>query len=114
LEGLAQTGGILVGEANDFKENVVLAKISRAKFLAEAMAGQELIYQTEIISLRPEGAIVQGRITADGQPLGEAEIQFAHIDAEKAKEMFGQSNFVFTGELKYLLGLAKSAAEQPR
>ena len=30
LEGLAQTGGILVGEANDFKEKVVLAKINRA------------------------------------------------------------------------------------
>ena len=27
LEGLAQTGGILVGEANDFQEKVVLAKI---------------------------------------------------------------------------------------
>src|SRR5262245_33271453 len=84
LEGLAQTGGILVGEANNFKENVVLAKISRAKFYVEALAGQELIYETEMISLRPEGAIVQGRITADGKPLGEAEIQFAHIEAEKA------------------------------
>ena len=27
LEGLAQTGGILVGEANDFREKVVLAKV---------------------------------------------------------------------------------------
>ena len=34
LEGLAQTGGILVGEANDFKEKVVLAKIPTAKFAA--------------------------------------------------------------------------------
>jgi 3-hydroxyacyl-[acyl-carrier-protein] dehydratase len=32
LEGLAQTGGILVGEANDFREKVVLAKISAARF----------------------------------------------------------------------------------
>ena len=26
LEGLAQTGGILVGEANDFREKVILAR----------------------------------------------------------------------------------------
>ena len=35
LEGLAQTGGILVGEANDYREKVVLAKIPRAIFHRE-------------------------------------------------------------------------------
>ena len=40
LEGLAQTGGILVGEANDFKEKVVLAKIVWARFPREAVAGR--------------------------------------------------------------------------
>jgi len=33
IEGLAQTGGILVGEAGGFAEKVVLAKIPRADFL---------------------------------------------------------------------------------
>ena len=32
LEGLAQTGGILVGEANGFQEKVILAKVPRAVF----------------------------------------------------------------------------------
>ena len=32
LEGLAQTGGILVGEVNDFQEKVVLAKVPHATF----------------------------------------------------------------------------------
>ena len=32
IEGLAQTGGILVGEAGSFAEKVILAKISRAEF----------------------------------------------------------------------------------
>ena len=45
LEGIAQTGGILVGEANDFKEKVVLAKIVSATFRREAtMAGETLVY----------------------------------------------------------------------
>ena len=41
LEGLAQTGGILVGHANDFQKNVVLAKIT-AKFHRDASAGERL------------------------------------------------------------------------
>ena len=53
LEGLAQTGGILVGEANQYCENVVLAKMS-AKFHKEAMAGEQLTYTTTILDLQHE------------------------------------------------------------
>src|SRR4051812_29986446 len=56
LEGLAQTGGILVGEVNDFKEKVVLAKVPRATFHRDALAGEQLIYDVEIVHMRPEGA----------------------------------------------------------
>src|SRR6266508_3249800 len=56
LEGLAQTGGILVGEANDFMEKVVLAKIVSAKFTREALAGEVLVYDVAVLTLRPEGA----------------------------------------------------------
>src|SRR5919201_1516986 len=63
LEGLAQTGGILVGEANDFREKVILAKIPKARFHAEALAGQELVYAARLVNLRAEGAVVQGRGT---------------------------------------------------
>ena len=55
LEGLAQTGGILVGEANDFKEKVILAKIPKATFHREAMPGEMLTYTTDIVNLAPEG-----------------------------------------------------------
>src|SRR6185436_14873995 len=64
LEGLAQTGGILVGEANDFKEKVVLAKITSARFSREALAGETLIYETEMLTLRPEGASIVGKVFA--------------------------------------------------
>src|SRR5271163_4598596 len=80
LEGLAQTGGILVGEANDFREKVILAKVPRAVFHREALAGQQLIFDVEVLHMRPEGASVQGCITArsagqdEAVPIGEAEI----------------------------------------
>src|SRR5881275_2247842 len=64
LEGLAQTGGILVGEANNFQEKVVLAKITSARFYGEALAGQQLTYDVELLHLRAEGASIRGRVTA--------------------------------------------------
>src|SRR5436309_8075854 len=64
LEGLAQTGGILVGEARDFQEKVILAKIPQAKFHGEALAGEVLRYQVTLVDLRAEGAVVQGKVLA--------------------------------------------------
>lgn len=107
LEGLAQTGGILVGEANDFKEKVVLAKIAKAKFHREAMAGEQLTYAVEMLDLRAEGATISGKVTSAGTLVAEAEIMFAHLDKARSQQMFGDQNFVFSGELKKLLGLAK-------
>lgn len=103
LEGLAQTGGILVGEANDFREKVVLAKITRARFQREVLAGEETVLQTDMLYIREEGAAVQGRIWVDNELLGEAEITFAHLDQSRTQQIFGDRNFVFSGELKNLL-----------
>src|SRR5205085_566638 len=89
LEGLAQTGGILVGEANQFREKVVLAKVTRAVFHREMMPGETLVYDTEILTLRPEGASVSGRVSVDGQLTAEAEIFFAHLDQSRSRQLFG-------------------------
>jgi len=126
LEGLAQTGGILVGEANDFKEKVVLAKIPRAAFRREALAGERLVYEVELLHMRPEGASVSGRVYAGTQDrdfppsalIAEAEIFFAHLDKSRSQQIFGERNFVFTGEMRHMLGRflparAGEAAETP-
>ncbi len=122
LEGLAQTGGILVGEANNFQEKVVLAKIISAHFHREALAGNTLIYDVEMLNLRPEGAAIGGKIYAVpagsrvsetlSDPLGEAEIFFAHLDKSRSQQIFGDHNFVFSGELKHMLGLARLVAKK--
>src|SRR5438046_10125274 len=62
LEGLAQTGGILVGEANDFREKVILAKIPTARFHREVLAGEQLTYTVDMLTLRPEGASIVGKV----------------------------------------------------
>jgi 3-hydroxyacyl-[acyl-carrier-protein] dehydratase len=111
LEGLAQTGGILVGEANDFKEKVVLAKITSARFHREAVAGETLIYEARIVTLREEGASIAGRVLVGEELIAEGDIFFAHLDKSRSQQIFGDHNFVFSGELKHLLGLAKNAAQ---
>jgi 3-hydroxyacyl-[acyl-carrier-protein] dehydratase len=103
LEGLAQTGGILVGEARGFQEKVVLAKVPRAVFHREMLAGEVLTYDVEMLHLRDEGASVAARASVDGQVTVEAEVFFAHLDQSRSRELFGDRNFVFSGEFKHLL-----------
>jgi 3-hydroxyacyl-[acyl-carrier-protein] dehydratase len=110
LEGLAQTGGILVGEANDFREKVILAKIQNVKFHRDVLAGEMLTYQADMLNLREEGGLVAGKITSGAELVAEAEIFFAHLDQNRSQQTFGDHNFVFSGELANLLGMAKLVA----
>jgi 3-hydroxyacyl-[acyl-carrier-protein] dehydratase len=108
LEGLAQTGGILVGEAGNFAQKVVLAKIPKAEFHGVASAGDQLIYEVTLTDLRIEGAVVEAKAFLDGQLLVEAEIVFAHLDNTRSNQMFGSKNFVFTQQMLSILEVAKA------
>ena len=110
LEGLAQAGGILAGAANDYKEKVVLAKVPYARFYSEAVPGDQLRYEVTLDTLRAEGAVVSGKVRAGDRLLAEVEIFFAHLDQARSQQVFGDRNFVFSGELEHLLGLAQQAA----
>lgn len=109
LEGLAQTGGILVGEANGYAKNVVLAKMS-AKFSREAMPGEQLTYTATMLDLNETGARVSGKVESGTETIAEAEIIFAHVTQEQLPPGIPDPKFVFDGELSHLLKLAKAAA----
>lgn len=110
LEGLAQTGGILVGDANQFSKNVVLAKIPKARFHRDALAGESLTYRTDLLQLSEVGGLVSGTVKSGDELIAEAEIFFAHVDPAQTKDLLGSDNFVFTGQLQKMLGLAKAAS----
>jgi 3-hydroxyacyl-[acyl-carrier-protein] dehydratase len=110
IEGLAQTGGILVGEAGGFAEKVILAKIPRAEFHGVACAGDQLVYEVTLTDLRSEGAVVDAKAFLNGELLADAEIVFAHLDNSRANQIFGPKNFVFTQQLLGVLDLAKAQA----
>lgn len=103
IEGMAQTAGILVGEARNFEEKVILAKIKRASFSGYARPGQQLRYEATIDTISPEAAMTTGVVTCDGQKMGEIDLMFSHIDQNMSGLNFPEENFVFTEEFKGLL-----------
>ncbi len=113
LEGLAQTGGILVGEARQYRENVVLAKMSNAKFHRDALAGEQLTYTTD--AHRPERHRARVSATAHSGPdlVAEVEILFAHANPAQLPPGLPDTKFVFSGEMTQLLRMA-AAVSNPK
>jgi 3-hydroxyacyl-[acyl-carrier-protein] dehydratase len=109
IEAMAQTAGILVGQASDFQEKVVLAKISKAVFFDYVTPGDSLRIEAQIDAISPEAAGTSGRITraaGSGDPdrlIAEIDLMFSHIDHNLAGKRFPEENFVFTGVLTSLL-----------
>jgi 3-hydroxyacyl-[acyl-carrier-protein] dehydratase len=108
IEGMAQTGGILVGEANHFKEKVILAKIGKAQFTRLIRPGDIVEFDAVVTQLTDLGASIEGTITllsaADRPVVAQIEIMFSHIDNNISGLKFPPHNFVFTGSFHQLLG----------
>ena len=121
LEGLAQTAGILVGHANDFKEKVILAKIGRATFTAAALPGATLRFTAHLDRIDPNGASTHGTVdlieplqgASAATPLASIELMFSHIDQNRAGLAFPEHNFVFSSQFMDLLRMSGFAASLP-
>ena len=96
VEGMAQTSGILVGEARNFEEKVILAKIGRATFHRLVLPGETITYAAKIDQLNEQGASITGRVTVGEELVAEIELMFSHIDQNMAGLEFPEHNFVFT------------------
>jgi 3-hydroxyacyl-[acyl-carrier-protein] dehydratase len=110
IEGMAQTAGILVGEARNFKEKVILAKIGKATFHRLVRPGETILFKAKIDQLADHGASITGRVEIVGDTPGissnlvaEIELMFSHIDQNIAGVQFPKHNFVFTEQFTELL-----------
>ena len=103
VEGMAQTAGILVGEARNFAEKVILAKIGRATFHRLVRPGDTIIYDAKIEQLNETGASITGRVTVGDDLVAEIELMFSHIDQNMGGQKFPEHNFVFTEQFTDLL-----------
>jgi 3-hydroxyacyl-[acyl-carrier-protein] dehydratase len=109
IEAMAQTAGILVGEARNFSEKVILAKVKKAVFSRYVRPGDTLKLQAKIDSISTEAAGTSGTITCDGDIVAEIDLMFSHIDKNMAGMAFPEENFVFTDTFKSLLQSTSAA-----
>lgn len=103
IEGMAQTAGILVGEAGGFKEKVILAKVGKAVFHRLVRPGDTIAFHARIEQLSPQGASTTGQIRCGDDVVADLEIMFSHIDQNMAGLEFPEHNFVFTEQFASLL-----------
>ena len=103
IEAMAQTAGILVGEARNFEEKVILAKISRCVFHHYVRPGDTITLHAAIESIAPEAASTSGKILRGEELIAEISLMFSHIDKNLAGKQFPEENFVFTDMFKSLL-----------
>ncbi len=89
IEGMAQTGGLLVAQHSDFVERVVLAKLARATFHFSAVPGDTLTYRMTIDDVHKDGAVVSGTSHVGQRLQAEAQMFFAHLPESRAgKSLF--------------------------
>ncbi len=103
VEGMAQTAGILVGEARNFEEKVILAKIGRATFHRLVRPGDTIVFNANIDQLNEQGASISGTVKSGDDLVAEIELMFSHIDQNMGGLEFPEHNFVFTEQFTELL-----------
>ena len=116
IEGMAQTAGILVGAAKGFREKVILAKITAARFDVEVTPGQTLRYEAELERLDDLGASTRGivsrldpsrELTAESwEEIGRVDLMFSHVDRNVSGLEFPEENFVFSENFRTILRTA--------
>ena len=82
IEGMAQTGGILLGEHFKFEYNVILAKVPKVTFHSWACPGDQLIYTANLHDARPEGGSVTVTAMVGERLVADAEIVFVHLNSD--------------------------------
>lgn len=110
VEGMAQTAGILVGHAEQFREKVLLAKVSRVELDLDAVPGDTLRYTAIVERLTAAGASTTGTVERidPREPdapvaMGRIDLVFSHIDQNMAGTTFPEGNFVFGEAFRTLL-----------
>ena len=116
VEGMAQTAGVLVGHAEDFKQKVVLAKVSKAKLTRDVPPGCTLRYTATIEQFTDAGASTKGIVEliepsatnqdksqGKSEVIGQIDLLFSHLDQNMGGVEYPEENFVFSESFKTLM-----------
>ena len=110
IEAMAQTSGILVGEAKNFQEKVILAKITKAVFFDYVRPGDTIKLHAKIESIVPEAASISGKITCADKLIADIDLMFSHIDRNLTGKEFPEENFVFSSDTSVFESLLRDVS----
>ena len=79
VEGCALTGGLLASQQRDYRERVVLAKVSKATFHDLAYPGDQLTYTATLEDVHNDGAAVVCQVHNGERLQAELQLFFAHV-----------------------------------
>ena len=114
IEGLAQTGGLLVAEHGGFNERVVLAKIAKARFHFPAVPGDTLVYRATIEDIHKDGAVVSATSHVAGRLQAELQVFFAHLDeATAGKSLFDPASLLAMLKLLGVFAVGRDSSGNP-
>ena len=123
VEGLAQTGGILVSQYFEFRERVVLAKVGKAIFHDHATPGDTLRYTAEVEEIKREGAICKGQchcldyrnVAVEAKLIADVELVFALLDDARFSgvELFGPGDMLKMLQVTGVFDVGKTEDGQP-
>lgn len=112
IEGMAQSAGILVGQAGGFKQKVVLAKVNNARLDRDAAPGSTLRYTATLERYDGGGASTKGLVemiehqaggSVETSAIGTIDLLFSHLDQNLAGAEFPEHNFVFSESFRTIL-----------
>lgn len=113
IEGMAQTAGLLVGEAKGFETRVVLAKVSRAEFHRAVLPGSQLRFSAQVEDIQDDGAITSGAVTVNGEPQADISLVFAHLDGRFPDRLFDPHMLLAMLRLLCLYEVGRDSQGQP-
>ena len=113
IEGMAQTGGILLGETSQFHHMVILAKIPKVEFHGWASPGDTLTYTATLEDVREDGGMTLCTAHVGERLVAEAEIIFAHLPQGSVDGGPDQKSFVFTMRLLGVMDVGRAGTAPP-
>lgn len=95
IEGIAQTGGLLLGQMSDFNDRIVLAKVTSSEFFFEAEPGSTLTYRVRITNNDGMGAAIEATSHLGDKLQAKVDLMFARLDDERFEgvELFEPAEF---------------------
>ncbi len=114
IEGMAQTGGLLIAEPFGFARRVVLAKVGKAIFHDLVTPGDRMRLKATIQDVQDAGAVIAGEITVEGRVVAELELWFAFLDDRYGTgPLFPLEQLLHTLRILRLYEVAKDEDGQP-